>query len=281
MRRILSMITACVATLVVLSCEVTPESYPGEPNIHCILCPDSSAARVLVGQTVAIDDTLDPVQVTDTFWYFDTFFVFDYYVVLWEGVEGAKVRLVNNDEEYSTSEDPDTTGYFYTDSISIEPGQDWELVVDYPEVGEITAQTTVPSEFEVTGPEQDTMILDSAVLTWSVSARTAGYAVQGFTWITYELPDTVITDSFLTAPALVAGDSTSFDLDYFDALFGDSVQFIVSALDTNNLHYTWFGYNYWMGLDPQDFLHIDGAWGVFGSKVVARSRVYALPAREE
>ncbi len=270
---------AIILLLSVIACDTTPETYEGKPNIYAILSADSSFACIMVGKTTSVGDTLtlEPDTIMDTFWYDDTFEVWPEIVFSWNGISGAEVSLKQNGESFSLSEDSDSTGYCNTDSIQPLPGQTWELEVTYPSGEEISAQTTIPGSFEITGFQTDT-VSNTDTLAWSKSSDAAGYLVKAFVWASWEDEDadTIYIDSAFTYPELLPGDSYSIPLEELD-LWGDSLWFFVAALDTNAYDYRYYGEDCW---DPdirvEDYMHIEGAWGVFGSQTVACSQRYVL-----
>ncbi|MBA7605081.1 hypothetical protein ES703_12210 [subsurface metagenome] len=270
---------AIILLLSVIACDTTPETYEGEPNIYAILSADSSFACIMVGKTTSIDDTLtlEPDTIMDTFWYDDTFEVWPEIVFPWNGVSGAQVSLKQGEQSFALTENEDSVGYYYSDSIQLASGQTWELEVTYPTGEEVSAQTTIPGSFEITGFQTDT-ISTTDTLAWSKSSDAAGYLVKAFVWASWEDEDadTVYIDSAFTYPELLPGDSYSIPLEELD-LWGDSLWFWVSALDTNAYDYRYYGEDRW---DPdirvEDYMHIEGAWGVFGSQTVACSQRYVL-----
>jgi len=272
----LRIIPVIILLLSVIACDITPETYEGEPNIYAILSADSSFACIMVGKTTSVDDTLTlvPDTIMDTFWYDDTFEVWPEIVFPWNGVSGAEVSLKHGEESFSLTED--STGY-YSDSLSFHPGETWTLEVSYPTGEEITKETTIPGNFEITGFQTDT-ISTTDTLAWSKSSDAAGYLVKAFVWASWEDEDadTVYIDSAFTYPELLPGDSYSIPLEEL-YLWGDSLWFWVAALDTNAYDYRYYGEDRW---DPdirvEDYMHIEGAWGVFGSQTVVQSKSYVL-----
>lgn len=272
----LRIIPVIILLLSVIACDITPETYEGEPNIYAILSADSSFACIMVGKTTSVDDTLTlvPDTIMDTFWRDDTFEVWPEIVFPWNGVSGAEVSLKHGEESFSLTED--STGY-YSDSLSFHPGETWTLEVSYPTGEEITKETTIPGNFEITGFQTDT-ISTTDTLAWSKSNDAAGYLMKAFVWISWEDEDadTVYIDSAFTYPELLPGDSYSIPLEEL-YLWGDSLWFWVAALDTNAYDYRYYGEDRW---DPdirvEDYMHIEGAWGVFGSQTVACSQRYVL-----
>jgi hypothetical protein len=265
-----------IILIALVACGTTPEQYQGEPVICAVLTNDSAQAKVMIGRTASIDDTLDPVEVIDTFWYFDTFFVDTYYVILWQGTSDAGVVLHSGELKLALEESPDSAGYYYTDLVTCQPGQTWELEVKYPEGEEIITQTTLPGDFQFTDFDHDTLNFEHDTLRWSTSENAAGYIMRMTIWDSWDLVDTVIIDSFLSYLVFLPADTHHVALDDL-FLGGDSLRFQVAALDTNDYDYRYFGYYYWMDPRAEDYMHIEGAWGVFGSQVVERSRVYILP----
>jgi len=265
-------------TIFSLSCGVTPEEYEGEPNICAILTTDSFA-QVMVGRTAAINDTVKVKIIIDTSWDIedeDTIYYVDTITVpLWNGVSGAEVILKHGEESFSLTED--STGYYYADSTGLAAEQTWELEVTYPSGEEISAQTTIPGSFEITGFQTDT-VSNTDTLAWSKSSDAAGYLVKAFVWVSWEDEDadTVYIDSAFTYPELLPDDSYSIPLEEL-YLWGDSLWFWVAALDTNAYDYRYYGEDHW---DPdirvEDYMHIEGAWGVFGSQTVVQSKSYVL-----
>lgn len=239
--------------LVILSCK-TPETYQGEPNIYGVLTADSSAV-VMVGRTLAIDDTME----VDSNWNY-----------LWNGVSGAGVTLRNGGESFDLAELEDSTGYYRNPSCMPSALETWELEVSYPEGELIQAKTTIPGDFEITAPEGDSVYwLDT--LTWSPSTGAAGYLVGALKWFPPREEDTVEVDSsFFFYATLLSADSLMFDLSQTGIAGLDSVRLVVAALDSSAYDYRYFTmYCYWLDLRPEDYMHIPGAWGVFGSRTLA------------
>ncbi len=267
-----------IATVVILSCDLTPDQYEGEPNIYAVLCADSLQARVMVGRTASIDDTLKQAVVYDTFWYDDTFMVHQYMVFPWNGVSGADVALKQGQQSFVLTENPDSAGR-YSDSIQLSPGQTWELAITYPTGEEVRARTTIPASFEITLPLGDTLFA-ADTLEWGSSGGACGYSVRLLAWMSWEDEDTVIVDSSFSYPVLVSGELNSTliteELLYYIWL-GDSAIIFISALDTNVYDYRYYREDRW---DPdiraEDYMHIPGAWGVFGAQTTVRSRVYVI-----
>ncbi|TET23305.1 MAG: DUF4249 family protein [Candidatus Stahlbacteria bacterium] len=278
-------IPAIILLLSVIACDTTPETYEGEPNIYAVLTTDSSFACIMVGKTTSIDDTLtlEPDTIMDTFWRDDTFEVWPEIVFPWNGVSGAEVSLKQGGHRYVLLEDPDSAGYYGSDSIQFSARKTWELEVTYPSGEEIEAQTTIPGNFEITSPLVDTLS-DTDVLEWTPSAHAAGYLIELLQWLSWEdeEEDTLVVDSSFDCLMLVQADTTSLpmqELELFDYLWAwaDSLIIFVSALDTNAYDYRYYGEDRW---DPdirvEDYMHIEGAWGVFGSQTVACSQRYVL-----
>jgi hypothetical protein len=265
-----------IILIALVACGTTPEKYQGEPDIYAVLTTDSLKAKVMIGRTASIDDTLDPVEVIDTFWYFDTFFVDTYSVILWKGTSDAGVVLRSGELELTLEESPDSAGYYWADPVACQPGQTWELEVKYPEGEEIIAKTTLPGSFQITDFDHDTLDFEHDTLRWSTSENAAGYIMRMMIWESWDLIDTVIIDSFLSYLVFLPADTNHVALnDLF--LGGDSLRFQVAALDTNDYDYRHFGYYYWTNPRAEDYMHIEGAWGVFGSQVVQRSKTYICP----
>lgn len=269
-------------TIFSLSCGVTPEEYEGEPNICAILTTDSFA-QVMVGRTAAINDTVRVKIIIDTSWDIedeDTIYYVDTITVpLWNGVSGAEVSLKHGEESFSLTED--STGYYYADSIAFAAEQTWELEVTYPSGEETSAQTTIPGSFEITSPLVDTLA-ETDTLIWTPSIGATGYSIRARIWLSWEdeEEDTLVVDSFLMSLMLVQADTTSLpmqELELFDYRWVDSDSLIlfVSALDTNAYDYRYPGFYWWENLRIEDYMHIPGAWGVFGSQTVI-SRKYFL-----
>lgn len=264
-----------LAILISFSCGITPEEYEGEPNVYAVLSADSLPVNVMVGLTASIDDTLRVDTIMDTFWYDDTFEVWSRIIFPWNGVSGAEVSLRQGGHRYVLLEDSDSAGYYGSDSIQFSARKTWELEVTYPTGEEISAQTTIPGGFEITSPLVDTLAVTDT-LAWTRSVGASGYSIRARIWITTEDLDTIIV---LTYPLLVSGDTTSLPVTEIFYPRGDSAVIFVSALDANVYDYRYYAENLW---DPdiraEDYMHIEGAWGVFGSQSIARSRCYILPA---
>jgi len=266
-----------IAAVVVLSCDLTPDQYEGEPNIYAVLCADSLQARIMVGRTVSVGDTLKQTVVYDTFWYDDTFMVHQYMVFPWNGVSEADVALKQGQRSFSLLEDSDSAGH-YSDSIQSSPGQTWELAITYPTGEEIEARTTIPASFEITSPLGDTLFA-ADTLEWGSSSGASGYSVRLLAWMIWEEEDTVIVDSSFSYPVLVSGGLNSMPMEELLSYIwgGDSAVIFISALDTNAYDYRYYGMSaYWDNLRPDDYMHIEGAWGVFGAQTAVRSRTYVI-----
>lgn len=268
------LISLAILILISLFCGITPEEYEGEPNIYAILTGDSLQATVMVGLTASIDDTMKVDTISDEpdedGWIDD----WPWIRFPWNGVSGAEVRLRQGGHRYVLLEDPDSAGYYSSDSIQFSARKTWELEVTYSTGEEISARTTIPGGFEITSPLVDTLA-ETDTLTWTPSIGAAGYSIRARIWITTEDMDTVIV---LTYPLLVSSDTISLPVTEIFYPWGDSAVIFVSALDINAYDYRYYVENRW---DPnvrvEDFMHIEGAWGVFGSQVVERSRIYICP----
>lgn len=267
-------------------CDITPENYEPEPNIYAVLSTDSLHALVMVGKTAGLKDTIRVDTIVDTFWHEDsTFDTWVHYAYRWNGVSGLEVSLKKTSQTLSLEENADSIGYYRIQPVSFKPGETWGLEVNYPDGSNISASTTFPGEFEITSPESN-MVSYYDTLAWSKPQGACGYSICILQWITYWDEDTFYVDSiaqripFLLLPY----DSCSISLDrllYFGGPgYPDSVAFLVSALDTNAYDYIFAtGYYYFPSSDSlilDDYMHIDGAWGVFGSQTVARSRTYQI-----
>jgi len=267
-------------SILVIGCDQNPDDYPGEPNVYGFLTVDSSRVQVMVGRTVSVTDTLPIDTIIDTFWYDDTTFdTWTSYNIPWNGVSGADVVLKYNDDSYVFTEHSDSAGYYHGTVPEPSAGQTWTFDITYPDGVDITARTTIPGDFEITGPEADTL-LDTDTLRWTESPGAAGYQVFTKVWFTYDEEDTTIIDSLQSYPTLVPADTTYIpfiSLRFY--LWGDSAYFYVASLDTNAYDYKYYGENMWYDYDLNiaDFMHIDGAWGMFGSKNIVKSNLYILP----
>jgi hypothetical protein len=268
---------AIVLLLAVTACSTLPDDYEGEPNVYAVLCADSLQARVMVGRTVSVGDTLKQAVVYDTFWYDDTFVVHQYMVFPWNGVSEADVALKQGQQSFVLTENPDSAGH-YSDSIQSSPGQTWELAITYPTGEEIEARTTIPASFEITSPLGDTLFA-ADTLEWGSSSGACGYSVRLLAWMIWEEEDTVIVDSSFSYPVLVSGELNSMPMEELLSYIwgGDSAVIFISALDTNAYDYRYYGMSaYWDNLRPDDYMHIPGAWGVFGAQTTVRSRTYII-----
>jgi len=255
--------------LAFISCDVTPTLYEGEPNICAIITADSTKARVMVGLTASVDDTL-PVDTV-----VDTISGYIYTIVPWNGVSSADVVIRSTEKEYIFKEDNDSTGYYRTDSLSCEPGGALELEVSYPKGQNVKASTRIPGSFEVNFPEADTLF-DTDTLQWTTSDGAAGYLIGFKVWWSFNI-DTLIVDSYFVSPFLLSWDTTWIPAQtILSNIWGDSLRIYVSALDTNAYDYMYYGQHIWEGLRVEDYMHIPGAWGVFGSKVDVGSKFYYM-----
>jgi len=290
------LISSVILMITAVSCSVTPESYEGEPDVYAVLSVDSTFAKVMIGTTASIDDTLSEGYVVsvDTFWFQDTFYLVENWAYPWNGVSGAKVLLKQGEQSFSLKED--STGHYRMESLDFFSGQTWELEIIYPEGEEITSKTTFPGNFELLAPLRDTLLRNDT-LKWNESSGAAGYLVMTRQWTSFlKEPDTVVVDSSFANTILINPDTRCVSVsevftysppnDFGDGggpggpdvpdiiIWPDSVNFMVSALDSNtyDYHYYYF-YKSREFLCPDDYVHIDGAWGVFGSQIVV-SRKY-------
>jgi hypothetical protein len=270
---------ASLAVILLFSCEVTPEEYEGEPNIYAVLCTDSSFACIMVGRTLSVEDTMKVGTIIDTVWYDDTFYTWVRTVFPWNGVSGAEVVLKHDAQSFSAGELEDSAGYYYAAPIAFSAGQTWGLEVSYPGGESVAAQTTFPGEFEILSPTERLFNFDDS-LTWSESAGTKGYRIWMIGWGQYQDEDSVYADSMVTyvveydwhirLTRKIKGD----DLAYFVLQFleCDSIQFRIAALDSNIYDY----FDCWGEENKEEYMYIQGAWGVLGSQTVVRSKSYVF-----
>ncbi|MBD3285829.1 DUF4249 family protein [candidate division WOR-3 bacterium] len=158
MKRIILIILTASIAVSWLACDVTAESYKGEPNVYGIVSTDSSTVTVMVGRTISILDTIEVDTVYDTFWYGDVpVFVDTVAKYPWNGTSGAELTLSSGDERYNLTEDEDSSGYYRIDSMEFEANQSWSIEISYPQGEMITANTTLVDEFTLAAPERDTL----------------------------------------------------------------------------------------------------------------------------
>jgi hypothetical protein len=275
-----------VFLLALVACDTSPDEYKGEPNIYSILSLDDDFAEVKVGMTLSVDDTIKHDTIIDTIWYDDTFDIYIHTEIRWNGVKGAEVVLKQGSQTYDLKEDAENRGSYCSDSLEFTPNQTWELEVTYPTDEHFVASTTITGLFEITGPLNDTLEW-SDKLEWTPSEGARGYMLRGKFWVRWidEESDTAYIDSLDSYGRFLSADKNSYPVSeilnsvYFYGGVADSIAFLVAAMDTNAFDYHYYGQNSWdASLSPDDFMHIEGAWGVFGSEVVRRSKTFALPA---
>lgn len=274
-----------LAVLLLLSCN-TPENYEGEPNIYAVLSTDLDSAVLMIGKTASIDDTLEIDTILDTIWDGDTFYVYPDFTVPWNGVSGADVSLEHSGTTYKTRESSVSRGYYVTDTgLSFEPGSLWKLTAKYPDGKTIEAETRIPGAFEIVSPLTDT-VTDDDFLVWSESEGAKEYKIIGREWgwreewewvpegdsyvITMEY-DTILFHRHISfMPGYIGYSFYSLNLLYYC----DSLEVRMEAIDTNVQDY--IAYNRIIEWNPdtnkEDFMHIPGAWGVFGSKIVTETK---------
>ncbi|MBD3285355.1 DUF4249 family protein [candidate division WOR-3 bacterium] len=264
------------AAILIAGCAPTPDDYPGEPNVYALITADSTHAHLMVGRTVSVADTLPVDTIVDTFWIDDsTFETWTYYQIPWNGTSNADVILESGGDNFTLTEHPDSQGYYFADITAPRAGQSWTLKVTYPEGEEISARTTIPGNFEITGPDNDTLTEDDTVR-WTASDGARGYQVSILQWLTYEEEDTASVE-FISWPLLVSADTLSVPLsDMGFSPMGDSVCIYIISLDTNAYDYKYYGENMWMVENIVDCMHIEGAWGVFGAGNVVRSKTFSM-----
>jgi hypothetical protein len=254
--------------LIAVNCSVFDE-YEPEPNIYVVLSTETSfywygdepwESVAKIGKTLTVGDTVP----LDTFeWGFYT---------AWNGVTDADVRLKHNGQVYTLYEHNYKKGYYHlVHDFYFIPGTEWELEVVYPEGNEIYARTYVPGEFEILSPITDTFY-DEDSLVWTESERAKGYGVWFRYWRSFLDDDGEIyhlrSGSFI---GLFEAEEKKVGLSFLEA---DSIRFFISALDSNIYDYIYSGWNHVS--NPEDYMHIEGAWGVFGAQTVV-SRRYYLP----
>ncbi|MBN2380598.1 DUF4249 family protein [candidate division WOR-3 bacterium] len=277
--------TFTFAILITVGCDLTPKKYPGEPNIHAIISVDSTLVQIMVGRTVSVDDTMRLDTVIDTFiqiWDGDTIIWIDTFTFIpWNGVSGADVDLNQGNMRVTATEEQDARGYYNAAVTAPAPRQTWTLEITYPDEVVISAHTTVPGDFETISPLKDT-ICETDTLRWTPSQGAAGYMVGGIGWYTWEEEDTLIVDSSYLLDVLLSSDTTFLVLWFLEYSHFDSLYLLVSGLDTNAYDYMNYEYNYWWNEQRiEDYMHIDGAWGVFGSKNTVRSKVFLMEPPED
>jgi hypothetical protein len=238
----------------------------------------------MVGLTASLRDTIKVDTVIDTIWWDDEYFVDTIYILPWNGVSDAEVVLNNGSQSFTLKEDPDSAGYYYLNDPGFAAGQTWQLEVQSPQWDEISAKTTFPGEFEIHAPAKDTINYYDT-LAWTKSNGAKGYSIAILLWYTRDAGDTLIVDSLVDFYPRLLPDDTCFiiieDIGWWWEL-ADSVVFIVVALDTNAYDYYYYHRNYYYfffddedTLNIDDYMHIEGALGVFGSQTVI-SRKYFL-----
>ncbi len=276
-----------LAALLSISCN-TPENYEGEPNIYAVLSTDLDSAVLMIGKTASINDTLERDLIVDTIWYEDTFTVIYHEVFLWNGVSGAEVSLEHSATSYKTRESSVSRGYYVTDTgLSFEPGSLWKLKAKYPDGKTIEAETRIPGAFEIVSPLTDT-VTDDDLLTWSESEGAKEYNIvvtewgwryerewvpEGDSYIIVMRYDTLQLRSYFLFGSQVGGAALkALSLLYLC----DSLEVCVEALDVNVYDYIAYRHAvYWNpDTNKEEFMHIPGAWGVFGSKTVTDTRRY-------
>lgn len=274
--------TITVLALFSISCN-TPENYEGEPNIYAVLSTDLKSATVMIGLTASISDTLRIDTIMDTFWYEDTFVVYPIIHFPWNGVSGAYVKLEHSSSSYETKELPKSIGYYATDSnLVFSPNDSWKLTTKYPDGKSLEARTRFPKSFNITAPSKDTVTwLDT--LRWSSSDGAKGYQVSGLAWgwkyIWKDTIDSVYDTTSVKGYQLFDSSEREIPLGYifYYDMGIDSIELHVEALDTNIYDYIYYGYNSWnQDINKEDYMHIEGAWGVFGSKTVIYSKRYVF-----
>ncbi|GEM_PF-1531930 len=267
-------------------CEHDLNSYKGEPNILSFLSNDSAKILVKVGKTHSINDTLKYVVEYDTFRIVegkDTVTrIWESKKYLWNGVHVASVSLKQGTREYTLVEDKDTVGYYWTkDSIKALPGEHWELKVLYSDGEHISTSTTVPDTVKITSPLKDT-ISSKDTLKWVKPTGSAGYFIRFLFWEKYEIPEKDTTILSSSSYTILASDTLN-PLALKEYLFGgDSCRITIIALDTNAYDYHCYGEINDDGkyiLD--DYMHIKGAWGAFGSQSAAHSKVYIIEREKQ
>jgi len=279
MKRYLAILLSLTLSSAWVACDITAESYEGEPNVYGIVSTDSSVATIMVGRTTSILDTIEVDTVYDTFWFGDVVVFVDTVTKYpWNGTSGADVVLVSGDERYVLTEDDDSLGYYRTEAMEFSAAETWELEITYPE-GEVVAErTTLVDEFELTSPDRDTLLEEDS-LKWDPASGVEAYLVSIWLWLTFEDVDTVYIDSF-RFHFFQSADTCFLPVEGFMAFFikPDSLEFSVAALDVNA--YDYFYYDYYKNfkaLKLEDYMHIEGAWGVFGSQTVKKTRRYVVP----
>ncbi|MBN2380596.1 DUF4249 family protein [candidate division WOR-3 bacterium] len=279
MRRVVPILSL----MLIGSCDLNPDDYQREPNIYCFLSTDSTSVEVLAGQTAAVGDTIpiefvfdttvsvDPLT-GDTSYYINTFW---YYA--WNGVEDARIRLSNEYSGQLLAGNSDSTGRFFADSIRVKRGETWTLEIIYPEGDTVFAQTTVPDSFEITYPEGDT-IGEEDSLAWNSAMGAAGYAVSYLVWFWAENNDSIYVDTASFKYIYLYPGESRLYYDWWITWIEivDSIEFSITALDTNACDYFWFARNAYFYLNPDDYMHIPGAVGLFGSATTVKTKRYVV-----
>jgi len=245
---------------------------PPEPNVIAILSTDSPLACVQVGEMLKVGDTFPVIQHIDTIWYDDTFYLDINHTLPWFGVSDAQVTLTNKTHGFDLEEKRDSAGYYHVDSMEFSAGQTWELQVTYSDGRTVNAQTQFPGEFEIVSPLRDSFYLDEYLI-WSRSEGALGYIIRTCEWTTRETEDSIFTQ-YREWSAFWWGTQSGF-YGYYDLMwFGDvdSVEFHVAALDSNACNYLSALHRPEIG--PEDYVNIEGGWGVFGAQTVVSSPRY-------
>ncbi len=257
-----------VLTLFAVSCN-TPENYEGEPNIYAMLSTELPRATVMLGYTASIEDTLKPDTVMDTFWYLDTFAVYPMIVFPWNGASGAEATLEHVNDTYNLTELSDSAGYYVSDSgLVFSPGEIWKLNVRYPDGQKFEARTRIVSSIEITSPLSETLHMTDT-FKWASSGDARGYKYRVEAWGRFK--EDTVEMLLQSSEGLYEVDKKTIPVDemiypYYGITI-DSVTFQVAALDSNAFDYAIYDYKIWQ--DPttnkDDYMHIKGAWGTFGS----------------
>jgi len=117
------------------------------------------------------------------------------------GTRLVPVVSVNNDtlEFYSYRKNQNTYSSEFRKNLSVEPGDECELVV-YHDEGEASATITLPGDFEITSPKEDSALQQNEdfIISWSPSEGADRYELEIF--LSYHYFDT-------------SGVSSRFDLD--------------------------------------------------------------------
>lgn len=255
----------------VLACDSTPEQYTPEPNVFCLLRTDRPRTIAMAGMTVAYGDSIGPG---------------------WNGVSGVDVSVRHAGFEYGFEELPDSTGFYFTDSLPRVPGDSYWLTVRYPDGSTVRGSTKMQPACRI-----DSVLIDT-VLT--------GYEYPHDTFFRFEYywtRDSLATHYMSTAMAYYSNGSSGggwgnglSDADGGrDSLSGVTPTFIhwggpesetlrlervtlgVWVVDRNYRDYSRIAW--WDNTNVEESLYLEGGLGVFGSACIAETTLYFSPPR--